>query len=176
MKLDPAAPVNALGAYLSGPAQAVETVAPGDAAAAIGKLTKSVADAFNPFVQNSEWFNPEHSALAPMFRKLAPSLCPSCDPANPYDNPWLYENYPAKGAAPSAAVAAASAAVAAETAGQPATKAAENVIDVRDAAENVSRETRPAASAPVGEPRSTAGSGSADQGSRPKTTRAARQR
>ncbi len=176
VKLDPAAPVNALGAYLSGPAQAVETVAPGDAAAAVGKLTKSVADAFNPFVQNSEWFNPEHSALAPVFRNLAPALCPSCDPDNPYDNPWLYENYPAKAAAPSAAVAAAGAAVAADTAAQPATEAAVNGIDVRDAAENVSREIRPGASAPVGEPRSTTGSGSADQESQPKATRAARQR
>ena len=45
-------------------------------------------------MQNSEWYNDDETKLAPLFRALAPILCPSCDPDNPYDNPYLYENYP----------------------------------------------------------------------------------
>jgi hypothetical protein len=49
--------------------------------------------AFYPFVQNSEWFNPDTTGFAYLYRPLAPILCQNCDPANPYNSPWLYQNY-----------------------------------------------------------------------------------
>ena len=61
-------------------------------------LAKSVKDAFYPFVQNSQWFDDKNTILAPLFRSLAPALCKSCDPVDPYDNPWL-KNYSVKPAA-----------------------------------------------------------------------------
>lgn len=109
VKLDPGAPFTALADYLTGPAATVETVSLGEFVAAFGRVVQSVSDAFNPFVPNSEWFNPEQTGLAEAFRAFAPSLCPTCDPEKPYDNPWLYDNYPARSApAASAAVAATS--------------------------------------------------------------------
>ena len=106
VKVDPGAAFTALTAYLTGPPQTVASVSPEEASATMSKAAKAVADAFDPFVPNSEWFNPEQTGLAPVFRAAAPNLCRSCDAENLYDNPWLYDNYrPNSGPAPSAAVA-----------------------------------------------------------------------
>jgi hypothetical protein len=106
VKLDPGAAFAALTSYLTGPPQTIASVSPDEASAAISKVSKAVADAFDPFVPNSEWFNPEQTGLAPVFRAAAPNFCRSCDTENLYDNPWLYDNYrPNSGPAPSAAVA-----------------------------------------------------------------------
>ncbi len=109
VELDRTGAFGALNAYLTGPAAPVESVSANDFATAFGRVLRSVSDAFNPWVQNSEWFNEQQTGLAPVFRKLAPALCESCDPDKPYDNPWLYENYPLK-PAPAASVVAAAAA------------------------------------------------------------------
>jgi hypothetical protein len=107
VKLDPGAAFAALESYLTGPRRAVATVTLGEATAVVAKAAKAVAYAYNPFVPNSEWFNPQQTGLADAFRVLAPNFCRTCDPEKPYDNPWLYDNYPAKsGPAPFAAVAA----------------------------------------------------------------------
>jgi hypothetical protein len=106
VKLDPGAAFTALTTYLTGPPQTVASVSPEEASATMSKVAKAVADAFDPFVPNSEWFNPEQTGLAPVFRAAAPNFCRSCDAENLYDNPWLYDNYrPNSGPAPSAAVA-----------------------------------------------------------------------
>jgi hypothetical protein len=106
VKLDPGAAYTALTAYLTGPPQTVASVSPEEASAAMSKAAKAVADAFDPFVPNSEWFNPEQTGLAPVFRAAALTFCRSCDAENLYDNPWLYDNYrPNTGPAPSAVVA-----------------------------------------------------------------------
>ena len=94
VKLERGAPATALRAYLTAPPTGPETVSPGEFAAAVGAVGKSVRQAFYPFVQDSEWFNGSHLGTARLFRKLAPQLCPTCDPDKPYDNPWLYDNYP----------------------------------------------------------------------------------
>lgn len=108
VKLDRNAAVNSLRDYLTAPPAGVATVTSAEAVGSISRLAKSVNDAFHPFVQNSQWFDDQHTPLAPLFRALAPVLCASCDPTNPYDNEWL-KNYPQKPAAakPSAAVPAA---------------------------------------------------------------------
>ncbi|MFM9032706.1 MAG: hypothetical protein ACKOQ4_00160 [Mycobacterium sp.] len=107
VKLDRGAVSSALRNYLTAPPTGVETVSPGEFAAAVGAVGRSVRKAFYPFVQDSEWFNEAQIGAAPLFRRLAPALCPSCNPDKPYDNPWLYENYPPKVRAASAAPAAA---------------------------------------------------------------------
>ncbi|WP_313675615.1 hypothetical protein [Mycolicibacterium sp.] len=96
----PGAAFTSLWNYLTGPSAEIETMQLGEMAGAAGKLAKSMVDAFYPFVQNSEWYNPR-TPFSQLSTALAPALCPSCDPDNPYDNPWLYENYPPS---PSAAV------------------------------------------------------------------------
>lgn len=103
--LDRNAAVNSLRDYLTAPPVGVATVTSAEAVGSISRLAKSLNDAFYPFVQNSQWFDNKHTVLAPMFRALAPVLCTSCDPANPYDNEWLknYPQKPAAGAEPSAA-------------------------------------------------------------------------
>lgn len=108
--LDPNAAATALRDYLTAPPVGIATVSPGEAVATVSRLAKSVNAAFYPFVQDSQWFDSRHTVLAPLFRALAPVLCSSCDPANPYDNQWLkgYSQTPAAGAAavaPAAAVA-----------------------------------------------------------------------
>lgn len=108
VKLDPGAAFTSLWNYLSSDPTGVQTVPIGDYFTVPFKLAKSVFDAFYPFVQNSEWFNPK-TPFSWAFRALAPLTCPSCEP-EPYNNPWL-ENYPPKPAAtrapaPAAAVAA----------------------------------------------------------------------
>lgn len=95
--LDPGAPFTALWDYLSSQPQGVQTAPIGDYLTVPFKLGKSVFDAYYPFVQNSEWFNPS-TPFSAAFRALAPVLCPSCGP-EPYANPWLYNNYPTKPAA-----------------------------------------------------------------------------
>jgi hypothetical protein len=93
VQMTPGAEFIALWNYLTGPPAKIETMPLGEMARATGKLTKSMVDAFYPFVQNSEWYNPR-TPFSKLSTALAPALCPSCDPENPYDNQWLYENYP----------------------------------------------------------------------------------
>lgn len=108
-KVEPWGAFTALGAYLTGPRQSVAAVTLAEASAVVSKTAKAIADAYDPFVPNSEWFNPEQTGLAPAFRAFAPNFCRSCDPDNLYDNPWLYENYRPESVPPaSAAVVAAS--------------------------------------------------------------------
>ena len=94
VKLEPWGPFTSTWEYLTAPPTGVETVSLGDYLTVPLKFGKSLFDAFYPFVQNSEWYNDDETKLAPLFRALAPILCPSCNPDNPYDNPYLYENYP----------------------------------------------------------------------------------
>ncbi|MCB0949631.1 MAG: hypothetical protein KDB44_10195, partial [Mycobacterium sp.] len=94
VQLDPWEPFTSSWEWLVAPPQPVETVSLGEAFDTTQKLITSVFASYYPFVQNSEWYNDEQTALAPLFRALAPILCENCDPDNPYDNPWLYENYP----------------------------------------------------------------------------------
>lgn len=94
VKLDDAGAFRALWDYLTGPSAGVATVPLGDYFITPAKSAKSLFDAYYPFVQNSEWFNKDQTILAPVFAALAPVTCPSCAPGNPYDNPWLYDNYP----------------------------------------------------------------------------------
>lgn len=105
VKTEPGAAFSALWDYLTGPSAGVQTVPIGDYLRVPVKWAKSMSDAFYPFVQNSEWFDPEivGAPFASLFSTLAPVTCPSCDPGNPYDNPWLYENYPPTPAASAAA-------------------------------------------------------------------------
>ncbi len=115
VKLDPGAAFSSLWNYLTSEPTGVQTAPIGDYFTIPFKLAKSVFDAFYPFVQNSEWFNPR-TPFSWAFRALAPLTCPSCGP-EPYDNPWLNENYPPKpaatrGPAPAATVAAVAAPVA----------------------------------------------------------------
>ena len=98
VKLDRGAAMTSLRAYLTGPPAGVATVSAADVSATVSRLAKSVKDAFYPFVQNSQWFDDKNTILAPLFRSLAPALCKSCDPVDPYDNPWL-KNYSVKPAA-----------------------------------------------------------------------------
>jgi len=109
--LQPGAAFTSLWNYLSGEPHDVQTVPIGDYLTVPFTLAKSVFDAYYPFVQNSEWFNPT-TPFSWAFRALAPLTCPSCGP-EPYANPWLYENYPPTPAAarPSAAAVAPVAAV-----------------------------------------------------------------
>ena len=122
VKMTPGGEFISLWNYLTGPPAEIETMPLGEMARATGKLIKSMVDAFYPFVQNSEWYNPR-TPLSELSTALAPALCPSCDPDNPYDNTWLYENYPPS---PSAAavqpktVAAAAPAAAADSSPTPA--------------------------------------------------------
>ena len=111
VKLERGAVAAALRGYLNAPPTGVETVSPGEFLSAAARVGRSVRDAFYPFVQNSEWFNGAQIGAAPLLRKLAPALCPSCNPDKPYDNPWLYDNYPPR-AVPAAATPAAAAATA----------------------------------------------------------------
>lgn len=95
VKLDPFGPMTSMWDYLTAPPTGPETVPLSDYFSVPAKLGKALFDSFYPFVQNSEWFNDEQTNFAPLFRALAPLLCPSCTPGKPvYDNPWLYENYP----------------------------------------------------------------------------------
>lgn len=110
VKLERGAALTALSNYLTATPTRVETVSLSETLTTMRKLAKSMSDAFYPFVQNSQWFDEQHAVLAPLFRSLAPALCPSCDPDNPYDNPWLKNYSPATGQrsalAPAAAVPA----------------------------------------------------------------------
>lgn len=96
VKTEPGAAFTALWDYLSGPSAGVQTAPIADYLRVPVKLVKSMVDAFYPFVQNSEWFDPELVGVptASLFSALAPVTCPSCVPGVPFDNPWLYENYP----------------------------------------------------------------------------------
>lgn len=127
VKVDPRGAFTALGAYLTGPRQSAATVTLAEASAVVSKTAKAIADAYNPFVPNSEWFNPEQSVLAPAFRAVVPTFCRSCDQDNLYDNPWLYENYRPQSVPP------ASAAVVATDMGAIAADAAPDSSDVQDA-------------------------------------------
>lgn len=98
-------PLAALWDYLSATPAGAQTAPLEDYVNIPAKLARAIADAFYPFVQDSEWFNSDQTLLAPVFRALAPITCPSCEPGKPFDNPWLYENYPPKAATPAAAVA-----------------------------------------------------------------------
>lgn len=92
VKLDRGAAVTAVTEYLTGPPTGVQTVTVADTVSTTAKLGNSIYDAFYPFVQNSEWFDDRRTAFSPVFRALAPALCPTCTPGRPYGNPWL-ENY-----------------------------------------------------------------------------------
>jgi hypothetical protein len=95
LKVEPGAAFTSLWNYLTGDPKGVQLPSLNDLFAVPLKLAKSILDGFYPFVQNSEWFNPNQSLLALGFRALAPLLCPSCGP-EPYANPWLDANYPPK--------------------------------------------------------------------------------
>ncbi len=97
IKLDPGAAFTSLWNYLTSEPTGVQTAPIGDYFTLPLKLATSVFNAYYPFVQNSEWFNPQ-TPFSWAFRALAPITCPSCGP-EPYDNPWLYQNYPPKPAA-----------------------------------------------------------------------------
>ncbi len=95
MKLEPFGAFTSMWDYLAAPPTGPETVPLSDYFSVPAKLGKALFDSFYPFVQNSEWFNDQQTNFAPLFRALAPLLCPSCTPGKPvYDNPWLYEHYP----------------------------------------------------------------------------------
>lgn len=91
---EPWRPFTSTWEWLVAPPQQAEAVSLSDAFDTTQKLVTSVFASYYPFVQNSEWYNDDQTDLAPFFRSLAPILCSSCDPADPYDNPWLYDNYP----------------------------------------------------------------------------------
>ena len=91
--LDPLEPFTAVMDYLLAPPSEVETVSLEQTLATFAKLAQSLWVGFYPFVQDSEWFNPDTTGFAYLFRPLAPVLCQDCDPDSPYDSPWLYENY-----------------------------------------------------------------------------------
>jgi hypothetical protein len=95
LKIEPGAAFTSLWNYLTGDPKGVQLPSLNDLFAVPLKLAKSILDGFYPFVQNSEWFNPNQSLLALGFRALAPLLCPSCGP-EPYSNPSLDANYPPK--------------------------------------------------------------------------------
>ena len=145
VKLDPGGAFASLQGYLTAPPVGIESVSAADAFATISRLGKSIADAFYPFVQNSQWFDDQNTILAPLFRSLAPALCASCDPTNPYDNEWL-NNYSPKPAAvvdaPGSVAALPAPAAAAVDPGLPETattpaieRAIERVPDVPDVAD-----------------------------------------
>lgn len=95
VKLEPFGAFTSMWDYLTAPPTGPETVPLSDYFSVPAKLGKALFDSFYPFVQNSEWYNDEQTNFAPLFRALAPLLCPSCTPGQPvYDNPWLYDNYP----------------------------------------------------------------------------------
>ena len=56
-------------------------------------------NSFYPFVQNSEYYNPDETGLAYVFRALSPILCGNCDRdptdgyAGVYQPEYLYGNY-----------------------------------------------------------------------------------
>ena len=100
VQLEPWGPFTSAWESLVAPPRPVETVSFGDAFETTQRLVTSGFSSFYPFVQNSEWYNDDQTGLAPSFRALAPILCKSCDPVDPYDNPWLYENYPPDFTAP----------------------------------------------------------------------------
>jgi hypothetical protein len=93
VQLDPFEQVTAVVDYFLAPPSGVETVSLEQTFTTVAKFAKSLWVGFYPFVQNSEWFNPDTTGFAYLFRPLAPILCQDCDPQNPYDNPWLYQNY-----------------------------------------------------------------------------------
>ena len=143
-------PSAALWAYLTAPPTGVATVSPGGFPGTLAKLGKSFYDAFNPFVQNSEWFNDDQTGLAPLFRALAPTLCPSCDPDEPYNNPWLNENYSPNRSVSAAAAVTASTARAAGGAGNsetaaPVSSAVNAMVDKPDFAGKTEETAEPAA-------------------------------
>ncbi|GJF18019.1 hypothetical protein NGTWS1803_06540 [Mycolicibacterium cyprinidarum] len=94
VQLEPWGPFTSSAEWLIAPPRPVETTSFNEAFDATQKLIESTFASYYPFVQNSEWYNDEQTDLAPFFRALAPILCNNCDPDKPYDNPWLYTNYP----------------------------------------------------------------------------------
>lgn len=178
VKVDPWGPFTALGAYLTGPRQSVAAVTLAEASAVVSKTAKAIVDAYDPFVPNSEWFNPEQTGLAPAFRALAPTFCRSCDPDNPYDNPWLYDNYRPESVPPaSAAVVAAEVGGTAAVANPDAADSLDEPADVRPtnfAVEAPERTTqrRSAGLEPRRAPRAAAASESADRTPRQRSARA----
>lgn len=95
VKIEPFGAFTSIWDYLTAKPTGPETVPLADYFRVPAKLGKALFDSFYPFVQNSEWYNDQQTGLAPLFRALAPLLCPSCTPGKPvYDNPWLYDNYP----------------------------------------------------------------------------------
>ena len=93
VQLDPFESVTSVSDYLLAPPTGAQTVSLEQALTTVAKFAQSLWVGFYPFVQNSEWFNPDTTGFAYLFRPLAPIMCQSCDPENTYDNPWLYENY-----------------------------------------------------------------------------------
>lgn len=93
VKLDPFESVTSVIDYLLAPPTGAQTVSLEQVITTVTKFAQSVWVGYYPFVQDSEWFNPDTTGFAYLFRPLAPILCNNCDPANPYRNPWLYENY-----------------------------------------------------------------------------------
>ncbi len=165
VKVDRWGAFTALGAYLTGPRQSVASVTLAEASAVVSKTAKAIADAYNPFVPNSEWFNSEQTGLAPALRALAPNFCRSCDPDNLYDNPWLYENYrsPSVPPASAAVVAADLGDVAADEVPDAPVPAAATENDFAVDAQLRTAQPRPAGLELGRAPRATAASESADR-------------
>jgi hypothetical protein len=178
VKLDRGAVMTSLGDYLTAAPSGVETVSLSDVVSTISRLGTSFRDGFNPFVQNSEWFDNQSTVAAPLFRALAPVICPSCDPANPYDNPWL-KNYPAQPAtsANSPVSVPASPPAAAATANDPVQNVPDTTADTPAVTVNPhdgARESVPARVTRAGERSSSTGASKASR--RPAAHPAARAR
>ncbi|TPG32274.1 hypothetical protein EAH80_20925 [Mycobacterium hodleri] len=99
VQLDPDAPGKAFLASLVATPTGPQSVTLAEAGAAFARLGSALFNSFYPFVQNSEYYNPDETGLAYVFRALSPILCGNCnrDPADGYAGvyqpKYLYGNY-----------------------------------------------------------------------------------
>ena len=99
VQLDPDAPGKAFLASLVAPPTGPQTVTLAEVGASFARLGAALFNSFYPFVQNSEYYNPDQTGLAYVFRALSPILCGNCnrDPADGYAGvyqpDYLYDNY-----------------------------------------------------------------------------------
>ncbi len=84
VKLDPFEGVQSFINYLTGPPSEVNTVPPQDAIESVTNLFAALTVTWNPFVPMSYIWNPQYQLLAPLFRAFAPTLCPTCNPEDPF--------------------------------------------------------------------------------------------
>lgn len=99
VQLDPNAPGKAFLASLLATPTGPQTFTLGEVGATFTRLGKALFNSFYPFVQNSEYYNPDETGLAYVFRALSPILCGNCDRdptdgyAGVYQPKYLYGNY-----------------------------------------------------------------------------------